>query len=75
MTDVVAALAHLGGIGTRAELVTATSRREFERAIREGVVERIARGRYALPTASEAKREAHRLKGTAILLSAAARWG
>ena len=40
-----------------------------------GAILRVARGRYALPTASEARRVAHELKGTAILLSAAARWG
>jgi very-short-patch-repair endonuclease len=75
MTDVVTAMAHLGGIATRAEVLKATSRPAVDRALRDGRIERVARGRYALPTASQAKREAHRLKGTAHLLSAAAHWG
>jgi very-short-patch-repair endonuclease len=75
MTDVVTAMTHLGGIATRAEVIKATSRPAVERALRDGLIERVARGRYALPTASQAKREAHRLKGTAHLLSAAAHWG
>jgi very-short-patch-repair endonuclease len=75
MTDVLTAMQHLGGIATRAELIKATSRRDAERALREGAIVREARGRYSLPTAAEAKRAAHRLKGTATLLSAAAHWG
>jgi very-short-patch-repair endonuclease len=74
MPDVATAMKHLGGIATRAEVIKATSRAELQHAISEGVIERLARGRYALPTASEAQRAAHRLKGTATLLSAAAHW-
>ena len=73
--DVVEALERLGGAGTRAEVIAASDRRSFERAVRAGLVERVARGRYALPTASTARRSAVQLSGTAVLLSAAAHWG
>lgn len=75
MSDVTVAMEQLGGIATRVEVVKATSRRDFERAVRDGDIQRVARGRYALPTAAEARRAAHTLKGTATLLSAAAHWG
>jgi very-short-patch-repair endonuclease len=73
--DVVEALRRLGGVGTRAEVIAASDRRSFEQALRDGLVERVARGRYALPTASAARRSAVQLSGTAVLLSAAAHWG
>lgn len=73
--DAVKALERLGGAGTRGEVIAASDRRSFERALRDGLVERIARGRYALPTASAAGRSAVQLSGTAVLLSAAAHWG
>jgi very-short-patch-repair endonuclease len=75
MGDVTAALERLGGVATRAEVIAATSRRDFDQGVMSGAILRVARGRYALPTASEARRVAHELKGTAILLSAAAHWG
>ena len=70
-----AAMERLGGVATRAEVIAATSRRDFDQGVMSGAILRVARGRYALPTASEARRVAHELKGTAILLSAAAHWG
>ena len=73
--DVVAALERLGGAATRAEVIAATDRRSFDRALREGRVERLARGRYSLPSASAGRRAAVQLHGTATLLSAAAHWG
>ena len=73
--DVVEALERLGGAGTRSEVIAATGRQPFERALRDGFVERVARGRYALPTGSAARRAAVQLRGTAVLLSAAAHHG
>lgn len=75
MPGVVTAMEHLGGVATRAEIVKATSRLEFDRAVRDRVVRRTAHGRFALPTTAEARVAAHRLAGTATLLSAAAHWG
>jgi very-short-patch-repair endonuclease len=75
MVDVAQAVAQLGGIATRAEVVKATCRRDLERAVRDGHLVRVARGRYALPTADAARRAAHTHTGTATLLSAAAHWG
>lgn len=73
--EVTEHLARAGGIAARRELVQATSRAEFEKAVENGRVLRVARGRYALPTASEGQQAAQRLTGTAVLLSAAAHWG
>lgn len=69
------AVAQLGGIATRTEIVQATCRRDLEAALREGRIVRVARGRYAVPTADAARRAAHSLTGTVTLLSAAAHWG
>ncbi|NNM45763.1 DUF559 domain-containing protein [Knoellia koreensis] len=73
--DAVEALERLGGLGTRAQIVAASSRGQLESALRRDLIVKVARGRYALPTADEAHRAAHELKGTAVLLSAAAHWG
>ena len=56
-------LTRLGGVATRRTLIRATSRREFDRAVRAGVIVRAAHGRYALPAAREAARAAHALTG------------
>ncbi|WP_372735619.1 hypothetical protein [Nocardioides sp.] len=61
----VDALAQMGGVASRRGLVTATSRADLERALAAGDIVRLARGRYALPAASEARRAAHRI--TAIV--------
>ena len=81
-------LTELGGLATRAELLTQVTEAALRRAVAEGSVLRRARGRYALPvtpwttervalaTLAEAgRRAAHEVSGTAILLSATARWG
>lgn len=68
-------LARLGGVATRATLEQQVGRAALERAVSGGDVVRVTRGRYALPTGDEARRAAHHLTGTAVLLSAAARWG
>lgn len=86
--DAAEALASLGGVAARAEILALVTEGALRRAVTDGSVLRRARGRYALPAAprigeraeltelAEAgRRAAHELSGTAILLSAAARWG
>lgn len=71
----VEALTRLGGTAERSVLLRASTRKQLERAVRRGEVVRLARGRYALPTASHAAREARRLSGAASHRSAAASYG
>ncbi|MFL6151022.1 MAG: hypothetical protein ACJ72B_01460 [Ornithinibacter sp.] len=73
--DVAEQLARAGGIAGRRELVRASGRAGLATAVANGDVLRVARGRYALPTASVAQQSARELTGTAVLLSAAAHWG
>ncbi|WP_169796926.1 DUF559 domain-containing protein [Janibacter corallicola] len=81
-------LAELGGTATRAELLTRVTEHELRQALNGGLVRRPARGRYALPLptwtqervvladlAGAGRRAAHEVTGTAILLTAAAKWG
>lgn len=86
--DAARALAELGGTATRAELLAHVTEASLRRALAEGTIVRTARGRYALPftptigqrvgldeLAQAGRRAAHEVSGTAILLTAAARWG
>lgn len=73
--DVVTAVTELGGITARKPLLRLVTRAELERAVSRGEVTRVTRGRYALPTDDEARRLAHELTGTAVLVTAAAHWG
>ena len=73
--DVARELERLGGIAGRKALLAVTTRGEVERAVERGEIRRVGRGRFALPTDIEARAAAHALKGTAVLLSAAAHWG
>ena len=73
--DVAAAVAELSGITGRKPLLRRVSRADIERAVALGEVARVTRGRYALPTDDEARRLAHELTGTAVLVTAAAHWG
>jgi very-short-patch-repair endonuclease len=68
-------LHRLGGVSTRATLVELTSRATVDRALREGRLVRVARGRYALPTVDVARRAAAVLHGVVSHRSAAAYWG
>lgn len=81
-------LAELGGVATRAELLAHVTEASLRRALASGSVVRLSRGRYALPVtprigerveltelAKAGRRAAHEVSGTAILLTAAARWG
>ena len=61
--DVVDLLNRLGGVGDTRVLVEATSRAALEAAVRDGSVLHVGRGKYALPTAYQAHREAARLSG------------
>jgi very-short-patch-repair endonuclease len=72
---VVEALTELGGVATRSLLIRATSRAEVDRAVAEGGVTVLARGRYALEGADAAVAAAHRLSGAVTHLSAAMRHG
>ncbi|GAA4417505.1 type IV toxin-antitoxin system AbiEi family antitoxin domain-containing protein [Georgenia halophila] len=73
--SVVEELLRLGGVATRSALIAATSRPEVDAALRTGEVTRLARGRYALPQADEARSRAHALTGVMCLLSAALHHG
>lgn len=66
------AMKRLGGVATAGELVALTSRRKVRTALKRRVIVREARGRYALPTAEEARRAAHRLSAVVTGRSAAA---
>lgn len=72
---IVDVLERMGGVATRAALVGATDRSTFERAVANGDVVLVARGRYALASADAACVAAHRLSGTVSHFSAALRHG
>jgi hypothetical protein len=61
LVSVAESLARMGGVATRGALIAASSRRAFDRAVREGDVVMVARGRYALASADDAVVAAHRL--------------
>lgn len=75
MDPVVDALTALGGVATRSGLVRATSRADVDRALRDGSVVALARGRYSLPVADRARQQAHALTGVLSLTSAALHHG
>lgn len=68
-------LHRFGGLASRSALIQLTSRAAVDRALREGRIVRLGRGRYALPTAHEARRSAGALSGVMSHRSAAAYWG
>ena len=61
----------LGGLATKAQLLLACSERDVNRAVANGSLLHLSRGRYALPHAREALKVAARLSGTVTHLSAA----
>jgi very-short-patch-repair endonuclease len=73
--QVTEVLARSGGVAETRTLVAFTSRRRVAAALGRGEIVRDARGRYALPTADQARREAHRLSGVITGASAAAAHG
>ena len=68
-------LRELGGVATRGTLLRACDRADLERALEAGDIVRIARGRYALPLADEARIAAARAGGVLCLTSAALHHG
>ena len=68
-------LSRLGGVAGRRDLVRATSRKEFDRAVRRGDIVRDAHGRYALPLAADGLRAASALSGVVSHRTAALHWG
>jgi very-short-patch-repair endonuclease len=73
--DAVAALRHLGGVGTAGQIVRLSSRRRLRASIRAGAVIRVARARYALSDTLHHRKAAARLSGVTSHLSAAQHWG
>ena len=73
--QVTEVLARSGGVADTRTLVAFTSRRRVAAALGRGEIVRDARGRYALPSADQARREAHRLSGVITGASAAAAHG
>ena len=73
--DVVAAIERMGGLGTRAALVRATSRADVDRALAVGAVVRAGRGRYTLPDVEASSALAHAMNGVLSLTSAALHHG
>src|SRR3954447_278739 len=73
--NLVKELYRLGGVTKRETLIARTSRREVDRALRNGDILRDSRGRYALPVANNAVRAANALAGVASHRSAAMWWG
>lgn len=73
--DVVEVLTRSGGVADGRTLVAFTSRRKVRTAHERGEIIRDARGRYALPSAPEPRREAARLSAVITGLSAAAEYG
>ena len=73
--SVVEAMLQLGGVSARRPLVALTSRAEVDAAVAHGAVVVLARDRYALPAADEARQAAHRVTGVVSHLCAALHWG
>ncbi len=69
------ALTYLGGVADLESLLQMTSRQRLRAAQAQGLVVRLERGRYALPTAHEGLRAAGRLSGVASHATAAALHG
>ena len=73
--DAAAALERLGGTADARRLLRLTTRRRVRRAVARGRVVRLSRGRYALPTAGDARLAASALTAVVCLRSAAAHHG
>ena len=71
----VRALERLGGVARTTDLRRLTTRAKLRRAERRGDIVRLARGRYALPTAQEGLTAAARLSAVLSHLSAATYYG
>lgn len=69
------ALGRLGGVASTQALLRFTNRRQVRRALRQRSIVKVARGRYALPTAQAARSAAVALSGVVCLRSAATHHG
>lgn len=69
------ALERLGGVASAQALLRLTNRRQIRRALRRRSITKVARGKYALPTAEAARAAAVALSGVVCLRSAAAHHG
>lgn len=63
-----------GGLATPAQIIAATDRKRFERAVAAGLLRRVARGRYATYDVDSARDAAVALAGVVSGLSAAQWW-
>ncbi|MGY2876304.1 very-short-patch-repair endonuclease [Marmoricola sp. URHA0025 HA25] len=73
--DLVGHVTVLGGACSRSVIVERCGRAVVDRALRDGVLVRVARGRYALPSASAAVRAAAAVGGILSMRSAAQHHG
>jgi very-short-patch-repair endonuclease len=73
--DLISHVTIMGGACTRAAVVERCGRAAVDRAIEDGVLVRVARGRYALSTATAAVTAAAMLGGVLSMRSAAQRLG
>jgi len=73
--DAVPALVRLGGIGSTADVLGLTTRKRLRRAVAQGQVTHVARGRYAVSGGDLARAVAMEVDGHLRGLSAAAHWG
>ena len=69
--DPVRALERLGGFAASAKLLKLTSRRRLRKAVAEGRVVRLARGRYGVPGVAASRSAAVAISGVVALRSAA----
>ena len=69
--DAVSALVRLGGVGSAAEIVGLSSRRQLRSAVRRGELLRVTRGGYVLPVVSAGLRTARAHSAVVSHLSAA----
>jgi very-short-patch-repair endonuclease len=73
--DVATVLAQCGGSGRWGELRPVVRRRQLRRAVAEGAIIRLGRGRYGLSSLAAARVTAESLTATASHLTAALHWG
>src|SRR4051812_11234709 len=73
--DLVGHVTVLGGACSRSVIVERCGRAVVDKALRDGVLVRVARGRYALPSASAAVRAAAAVGGILSMRSAAQHHG
>lgn len=69
--DLISHVTSFGGAASRAEIVETCGRAALDRAVRDGVLDRVGRGRYALANASKPVRTAAAYGGTVSMRSAA----